>query len=58
MTKTFGKINLFKGDVIKELSSIFLCISSRVLARPATRNRSFAAPQYCSMKFNSQWYLG
>ncbi len=34
--------------------SIFLLISSRVLARPAMQNRSFAVPQYCSMKFNSQ----
>ncbi len=38
--------------------SIFLFISSRVLTWPAMWNRSFAVPQYCSMKFNSQWYLG
>ena len=34
--------------------SIFLFISSRVLTWPAMWNRSFAVPQYCSMKFNSQ----
>ena len=38
--------------------NIFHSISSRVLAWPAMRNWNFAAPQYCSIKFSLQWYLG
>jgi len=57
--KIESPLDLKQWNVVQARYDILYFSNFSIVAmRSMERNRSFAAPQYCWMKFNSQWYLG